>query len=125
MRKFIFTLILLLAGYIAYMYFFGKGEDKASAETIVQESKEVVKSVGDFLKHQKEKYDEGEFDHLIGKVEKSIHNLKSTSAENKDEVKTRLKELSEELKKIDPDKLSEENQQQLKKIQEELDQALQ
>jgi len=124
MRKLIFTLILLLAGYIGYMYFFGKGEDKSNAQTIVLETKDVVRSVGDFLKHQKDKYDDGEFDRLIQKVENSIHNLKSTSSDNKDEVKNTLRELETELKKIDPEKLSEENKQQLKKIQEELNHEL-
>jgi hypothetical protein len=124
MRKFIFTLILILAGYIAYMYFFGKGADKSGAETIVRESKEVVKSVGEFLKHQKEKYNEGEFDHLIEKVEKSIHQLKSTTTENKGEVRDGLQALKQELQKIDTLKLSEEDKQQLKKIQDEIGQEL-
>jgi len=124
MWKLICTLLLLLAGYVAYMYFFGKGEDKSSAQTIVQETRDVAKSVGEFLRHQKDKYDEGEFDRMIEKVEKSIRKLKSTSSENQDEVKKTLRELELELKKIDPEKLSEENKQQLKKIQEELNQEL-
>jgi flagellar basal body-associated protein FliL len=124
MWKLIFTLLLLLAGYVAYMYFFGKGEDKSSAESIVRETRDVVNSVGDFLKHQKDKYDDGEFDRMIEKVEKSIHKLKSTSSENQDEVKKTLRELELELKKIDPEKLSEENKKQLKKIQDELNEEL-
>ena len=124
MWKLICTLLLLLAGYVAYMYFFGKGEDKSSAHTIVQESKDVAKSVSDFLKHQKDKYDDGEFDRLIEKVENSIHKLKSTSQENQDEVKNTLRELESELKKIDPEKLSEDNRRQLKKIQDELSEEL-
>jgi len=124
MWKLICTLLLLLAGYVAYMYFFGKGEDKSSAQTIVQETRDVAKSVGEFLRHQKDKYDEGEFDRMIEKVEKSIRKLKSTSSENQDEVKKTLRELELELKKIDPDKLSEENREQLKKIQEELKEEL-
>ena len=124
MWKLICTLLLLLAGYVAYMYFFGKGEDKSSAHAIVQETKDVAKSVGDFLKHQKDKYDDGEFDRLIEKVENSIHKLKSTSQENQDEVKNTLRELESELKKIDPEKLSEDNRRQLKKIQDELSEEL-
>ena len=124
MWKLICTLLLLLAIYVGYMYFFGKGEDKSSAHTIVQESKDVAKSVSDFLKHQKDKYDDGEFDRLIEKVENSIHKLKSTSTENQDEVKNTLRELESELKKIDPEKLSEDNRRQLKKIQDELSEEL-
>jgi len=124
MWKLICTLLLLLAIYVGYMYFFGKGEDKSSAHTIVQESKDVAKSVSDFLKHQKDKYDDGEFDRLIEKVENSIHKLKSTSQENQDEVKNTLRELESELKKIDPEKLSEDNRRQLKKIQDELSEEL-
>jgi hypothetical protein len=93
MRKFIFTLILLLAGYVGYMYFFGKGEDKANAETIVNETKDLGRAVGDLLRRQKDKYDDGDFDQVIGNVGKALDKLKSTSTKNDSEVRNDLKEL--------------------------------
>lgn len=123
MRKFIFTLLLLLAGYIGYMYYFGKGDDKANAKVIVSETKDVAKAVGDFLKRQKDKYDDGEFDRLIDKVGNTVEKLKSSS-DNQDEVKQTLLELEKEVKQIDPSKLNEENKQQLQKVIEQLEAEL-
>ena len=116
MRKLIFTLLLLLAGYIGYMYYFGKGEDKSNAHTIVQETKDLGKAVGDFLGRQKDKYDDDEFDQLINKVNKSLEKLKSGSSETKEDVRTNLLELQKQLKQIDPQKLSEENRRALEKL---------
>lgn len=116
MRKLIFTLIILLAGYVGYMYFFGKGDDKAKAELIVQETKSLGKAVGDFLSTQKEKYDEGEFDNLIDKVGAMLDKLKSSDQQTSKEVKDNLKDLQDELRQIDTDKLSEENRKALEQI---------
>jgi hypothetical protein len=120
MRKLLFLLILVLAGYIGYMYFFGKGEDKSNAQTVVRESKDLVKSLGDFLKVQKDKYDDGQFDQLIDKVGQAVEKLKSSPAESKGEAEQTLDELENELKQIDPQKLSEENRKKLKEVLEEL-----
>ena len=115
MWKLICTLLLLLAIYVGYLYFFGKGEDKSSAHTIVQESKDVAKSVSDFLKHQKDKYDDGEFDRLIDKVSENLQKLKSGTQENSTEAKDELRKLLKELKEVDPSKLNEENRKALEK----------
>jgi len=124
MRKLIFTLILLLAGYVGYMYFFGKGEDKAKAEIIVRETRDLGKAVGDFLGKQKEKYDDGEFDKLIDKVSSSLENLKSTSGTKDEEVKNDLRSLQKELRQIDPQKLNEENRKALEKLIKDVDEEL-
>jgi uncharacterized protein YaaN involved in tellurite resistance len=124
MRKFIFTIMLLLAGYVGYMYFFGQGEDKVKAEMIVNETKDLGKAVGDFLGSQKEKYDEGEFDNLIDKVGAMLNKLKSGSEETQKEVQDNLKKLQKELKQIDPDKLNEENKEALEKVIKEVEEEL-
>ena len=124
MRKLIFTLILLLAAYIGYMYYFGKGEDKSNAQTIVHETKDLGKAVGDFLSKQKDKYDEGEFDQLIDKLGKSLEKLKSDSNESKEDVRTNLLELQKQLKQIDPQKLSEENRKALEKLKADVEKQL-
>jgi len=115
MRKFIFTLILILGAYVGYMYFFGKGDDKAAAETIVHETKELGKAVGDFLKNQKDKYDDGEFDRLIDKVSHNLQKLKSGKEEKSGAAKDELRKLLDELKQVDPLKLNEENRKALEK----------
>ena len=124
MRKLIFTLILLLAGYVGYMYFFGKGDDKAKAQTIVHETRDLGKAVGDFLSKQKDKYDDGEFDRLIDKVSSSLEKLKSDSNEKGEEVKDDLRDLQKELKQIDREKLNEENRKALDKLINDVDEQL-
>ena len=115
MRKLIFTILLILAAYVAYMYFFGKGEDKADAHTIVNEAKDLGRAVGDFLKDQKDKYDDGEFDRLIDKVSENLQKLKSGQQEKSVEAKDELRKLLKELKEVDPSKLNEENRKALEK----------
>ena len=115
MRKLIFTIILILAAYVGYMYFFGKGEDKADAQAIVNETKDLGRAVGDFLKDQKEKYDDGEFDRLIDKVSDNLQKLKSGTQENSTEAKDELRKLLKELKEVDPTKLNEQNRKALEK----------
>jgi hypothetical protein len=124
MRKVIFTLILILAGYVGYMYFFGKGDDKAKAEIIVNETRDLGKAVGDFLSKQKDKYDDGEFDRLIDKVSRSLEKLKSNSGEKGAEVKDNLRDLQKELKQIDPEKLNDENRKALEKLIKDVDAQL-
>ncbi len=116
MRKLIFTIILLLACYVGYIYYFGQEDDKEKAEIIINETKDLGKAVGDFLSAQKEKYDEGEFDDLIGKVSSMLNKLKTGTGETQGEVKDNLRKLQKELKQIDPQKLSEENQKALEKV---------
>lgn len=124
MRKLIFTLILILAGYVGYMYFFGQGDDKAKAQIIVNETRDLGKAVGDFLSKQKDKYDDGEFDRLIDKVSGSLAKLKSDSGEKDEEVKDNLRDLQKELKQIDPEKLNEENRKALEKLIKDVEEEL-
>ena len=124
MRKLIFTLILLLAAYVGYMYFFGKGEDKEAARVIVHETRDLGRAVGDFLKKQKDRYDEGEFDLLIDKVSANLKKLKSAEAEKSAEAKEELRKLRDELKQIDTTKLNEENRKALERTIREIEDQL-
>lgn len=121
MKNLIFFIILLLAVVVGYMYFFGKGEDKETAASVVNETKELGKSVGDFLKRQKEKYDDGEFDRLLDKISNTLNKFKSKKADPTVEENKELKELEKELKQIDPEKLNDENRARLKKLLDELE----
>jgi hypothetical protein len=124
MRKFIFTLILLLAGYIGYMYFFGKGEDKANAKTVVVETKDLAKGITDFLSHQKEKYDNAEFDQLMQKVEVGVQNLKTSTKQESDIYWNQLRDVQIELLKIDSLKLTVKNRRQYRETIKELHEVL-
>lgn len=124
MRKLIFYILLLFIGYVAFMYFFGKGEDRTNAEAIVHDSKEVARSIGEFIKNQKEKYDDIEFDRLIKRVENSIDRLKIAEPDSKEEVRTTLLDLQRELRLVDPKKLNEENRLKLDEMLRDIEEAL-
>lgn len=124
MRRLIFTLLLLLAGYVGYMYFFGKGDDKAQAQVIVTETRDLGRAVGDFLRNQKDKYDDGEFDRLIDKVSSNLEKLKSGPGQKDEQVRDDLRRLQTELKQVDPSKLNEENRKALQKLIDDVDEQL-
>jgi len=124
MRRLIFTLLLLLAGYVGYMYFFGKGDDKAQAQVIVTETRDLGRAVGDFLRNQKDKYDDGEFDRLIDKVSSNLEKLKSGSGQKDEQVRDDLRKLQTELKQVDPSKLNDENRKALQKLIDDVDEQL-
>ncbi|MFZ1676790.1 MAG: hypothetical protein WBP41_10935 [Saprospiraceae bacterium] len=124
MTRLIGIIVIIVAAIVGYMYFFGKEDDKVKAHTIVNETKELGKSVGDFIKKQKDKYDNGEFDELLKKVGDGIAKLRSKPENKSDEVKQDLRNLEIKLKEIDPQKLSEENREKLKKLIQDLEKEL-
>jgi flagellar motility protein MotE (MotC chaperone) len=106
------------------MYFFGKAEDKEKAHTIVNETKDLGKSVGDFIKRQKDNYDNGSFDSLFLKIRNSVDKFKGKTEKKSDEEQQDLRELEKQLKQIDPNKLSEKNREELKKLLQDLEKEL-
>jgi len=124
MRKFIFTLVLLLAGYIGYLYFFGKGEDKSNAKTIVVDTRDLANSVTLFLSHQSEKYNNQEFDSIMQRVNVGVENLKSSTKQESDIYWDRLRDIQIELMKVDSLKLSVKNRRQYRNMLKELHEVL-
>ena len=124
MKNLLFLFILLLAGIVGYMYFFGKGEDRETAKSVVNETKELGRAVGDFLKRQKEKYDDGEFDKLLDKINNTIEKLKSKKTEPTEDETRELRELENELRRVDKEKLNEENKEKLRRLIEELEKEI-
>lgn len=121
MKNLIFLILLILAGIVGYMYFFGKGEDRERATTVVNETKDLGRAVGDFIKRQKDKYDDGEFDRLLDKVSGILNKLKSKKTEPTKDESEELMRLERELKQIEPEKLNNENRERLEKLLNELD----
>lgn len=124
MKNLIFLVILVIAGIVGYMYFFGKGEDREKAVAVVTETRELGKSVGEFLKRQKEKYDDGEFENLMNKIDRNLDKMRNNKTENTDEERQELKELERELRQVDADKLSPENRERLRQLLDEFEKEL-
>ena len=120
-KNLLFLIIIILAVVVGYMYFFGKGEDRERAESVVNETKELGKSVADFIKRQKDRYDDGEFDRLLNRIARTIDKVRSKGSETTKEENEELKELEKELRQIDAEKLSEEDRVKLKELLRDLD----
>lgn len=115
MTRLIFTVLLILAGYVGYTYFFGKGNEKAQAESIVQETKELGKAIGDLLKNKKEDYDSGKFDENIQKLSDEVEKLKK-EPDQLPQVSESLKEVENQLKNLDTTYLSREDRMEIERV---------
>ena len=120
-KNLLFLIIIILAVVVGYMYFFGKGEDRERAESVVNETKELGKSVADFIKRQKDRYDDGEFDRLLNRIARTIDKVRSKGSEITKEDNEELKELEKEHRQINAEKLSEEDRVKLKELLRDLD----
>jgi len=121
MRRLVFLALVVLAGYVAYQYYFGQGEDQVRAETIVRETKDLTRAVGDMLRRQKEKYDAGEFDRMIDRVGSSLDKLRSQPRTG--EAKDAMRELENELRQIDTTRLTPAQRTTLQKVFRQIEEA--
>lgn len=60
--------VLIVAGVLAYNYFFGTDEEKAQSSKVFGQVKEVAVSVKDLAKSEKEKFDAGKYDAALEKL---------------------------------------------------------
>ena len=105
MIKSLIKLVLLLAvGIIGYNYFLGTEAEKESSKKIINDVKDVGKSVGKLLKAEKEKFDQGKYDHALSKIGDAFNDLKSKAKnvkENGSEFLSKIKELEEKKKELE------------------------
>lgn len=121
MRKLIFLLLLVLAGYVGYLYYFGKGEEKTQARSVVEETGQLIHSVGLLLKNQKDTYNEHEVKSLIDQVNATLQKIKTDSGPRAQQVNDDLRDLTTELRKMDTTRLSVEDKRTLEKLINELE----
>lgn len=121
MRKLIFLLLLVLAGYVGYLYYFGKGEEKTQARSVVEETGQLIHSVGLLLKNQKDTYNEHEVKSLIDQVNATLQKVKTDGGPRDQQVNDDLRDLTTELRKMDTTRLSVEDKRTLEKLINELE----
>jgi biopolymer transport protein ExbB/TolQ len=92
MKSIIRIVIVAIIAILVYNYFFGTAEEKASSEKIFQEFVDLGKSVGDLVKNEKEKFDQGKYDQALEKIGGFIDNLKS-KAEGSAEIMDQIEKL--------------------------------
>lgn len=121
MRKLLFTLLLVLAGYVGYQYFFGKGADKTQARNVVQETGELIHSVGSLLKNKKDTYNDSDVRSVIDQVNATLQKIRSDTGTRDQQVNDDLRDLSTELKKIDTTRLTPADKRVLEHLIKELE----
>lgn len=121
MRKLLFLLLLVLAGYVGYLYYFGKGEEKTQARSVVEETGQLIHSVGLLLKNQKDTYNEHEVKSLIDQVNATLQKVKTDGGPRDQQVNDDLRDLTTELRKMDTTRLSVEDKRTLEKLINELE----
>lgn len=119
MRKLLFTLLLILAGYVAYNYYFGKGEARDQAAVIVEETKSLSRAVGDLLSHQKERYEAGEFDRTIDRIGDMLDRMKANPGSHEGEED--MRQIGRDLHRIDTTQLTPEQKRKLEDVLREID----
>lgn len=103
--------VLLVIGLLVYNYFLGTPEEKAQTQQVLDKGKEVLVSVGDLLKSEKDKFDAGKYDDALDKVGTAFDNIRDKAEEFADrDYLNRLEalddkriELQEELEEIETD----------------------
>lgn len=103
MIKGLFRLLLfVVAVVLIYNYFFGDAREKQASEQIVQQVKDLGKSIGDVLLSEKDKIKEGKYDEALDKIGDFIQNLRSNSDSMDVDDLRKLNEL--ERKKLEMEK---------------------
>jgi hypothetical protein len=87
---------------LGYNYFFGDSAEKENARKIVGQGKEVLGSVRDLVRSEREKYDRGKYDTAIDKVGNVFDKIRSTAHDNRD-ILDELDRLEVKRKKLQSD----------------------
>jgi hypothetical protein len=119
MRKLFFTLLLILAGYVAYNYYFGEGEARDQAAAVVEETRALSRAVGDLLRHQKERYEAGEFDRTLDRVSDMLDRMKANPGINEGEED--IRQIGRDLHRIDTTQLTPDQRRKLEDVLREID----
>jgi DNA repair ATPase RecN len=69
--------LLLIVGIVVYNLFMGTPEEKTGAKKIVKEVKDVGVEIGNLLKEEKKKFDQGKYDNALDKIDDLFEDLKN------------------------------------------------
>lgn len=129
--------VFLVVGVLVYNFFLGTPEEKEQSRAIFNKGKEVVVSVGDLVKSEKEKFDSGKYDEALDKVGNLFNGMreKADDLSSNDQYKNELeeldakrRELQEDLKDVETDQdnnfTSEKDEKKARKIQIDLDKLM-
>jgi hypothetical protein len=116
-------LIVAIIGWVVYVSFFGKPEDIALRDRLLNKGKELGEVVSDIFKSESQKVKSGDYDQIFDKLGEALKNLKQADEKSKkygDEI-NRLSDEKNRLEKIVKDNSGSEsemaeNNKKLKKL---------
>lgn len=120
MRVIIRWALIIIAVIVGYNYFFGDSHEKSESEEIVEQVRELGKSIFGFVKNEKERMEEGKYEVLFEKMESVFDVLKSqletADPDEADELRQLEKDkdaLEKEIKNAERGEVSEEHKHEL------------
>jgi hypothetical protein len=92
-RSLIKIALILVAGILAYNYFFGTNEEQENSKKVFGQLRGVVVSVGQILKTEKDKFDAGKYDAALNKLGEAYKAIRAQAKHIDEKVINRLDEL--------------------------------
>ncbi|MEZ4924793.1 MAG: hypothetical protein R3A50_00850 [Saprospiraceae bacterium] len=107
-RSLVKLALLLVAAILVYNYLFGTSQEKENSRKVFGQLREVVVSVTDLVKAEKEKFDAGKYDVALKKLGNAYKAVREQAQyvddkviKRLDDLETRKSVLEQELKSID------------------------
>lgn len=95
--------IPIIIGVLIYNYFFGTKEEKETSKVVYTKAKDLTVSLYDFMRSEKDKFDEGKYDKAMDKLNDVYSAARSNEKEMSSKEKSELKELEAEKKELQKD----------------------
>lgn len=92
--------LLVIVVILGYNYFFGDEQEQAASKKIFGQVKEVVVSVKDLLKSEKEKFNTGKYDKALAKLGEAYKRLQSTVSQVDKDLLKRIGELEKRRRQL-------------------------
>ena len=102
---------LLVVGLLVYNFFLGTPEEKAQTQQVLDKGKDVLVSVGDLLKSEKDKFDAGKYDDALDKVGTAFEDIREKAEDFSDQdylgrldkLEDKRQELQKDLEEVKTD----------------------
>lgn len=97
MIKFLIKIgLLAVVGVLTYNYFFGTAAEKQQSANVFGMVKDLGSSIGDLVKSETEKFDQGKYDQVLSKVTSAFDALKSQDSQTGGGMSNELAQLEGE-----------------------------
>lgn len=105
MRTLLKLALLLIVGVLVYNYFMGSEEEKATSEKVFRQVKEVGQSIGELIKTERQKFQDGKYDQAFEKLGDAYEKLKGkVDQEDTREEKAILEKLEKQKEALEQEK---------------------